>query len=276
MLTAPSSRVSGAGVEKTRAMVKTHPMPELDAVLRTVPQGVGHCYAFIGLRGSQAELRLPSHNVWVLPTSDERYDFDALSDKLDADVKARCVDKLLMFVGFPSAKDPTWDTRYPGVSTCVVITEGRREWFHGADWKLESGHRSEAYVALKKHIGDRLVANLLAMYPALEGRVAHVSIATPLTNEFYLNHASSYVLEHDMNRFKHDIRPETSVGGLFITGQDLISCGLSTAIASGAITASAILGYTAWDMLLLNRNIITDTINLQTLLDEGAAPSKEE
>ena len=39
---------------------------------------------------------------------------------------------VLMFIGFPSAKDPSFGARFPGKSTCVIITEAQTEWADGA------------------------------------------------------------------------------------------------------------------------------------------------
>ena len=39
----------------------------------------------------------------------------------------------LLFASFPSAKDPTWKDRFPGKSTCVVVTFSSLSWFE--EWK---------------------------------------------------------------------------------------------------------------------------------------------
>ena len=109
---------------------------------------------------------------------------------------------LLMFVGFPSAKDPTFHERYarehnqhcplpptpacltphaattvpsfPNKSTCVVISEIEPRWFDA--WRgYASGKRPADYKAVKQRFKDRIMARLLKLYPQLEGKVECVA-----------------------------------------------------------------------------------------------------
>ncbi len=129
---------------------------------------------------------------------------------------------LLMFIGFPSAKDPDFERRLPGKSTAVIITEGRCvdgapslvlpvvlahtphcsfeqfEQFAGS----KQGQRGNGYAQLKDAIGQRLLDGLLDMFPHLADRVEVTMYATPLTNQFYLGspHGESYGLAPHMDR----------------------------------------------------------------------------
>ncbi len=50
-----------------------------------------------------------------------------------------------------------------------------------------------------------------------------------------------YGLEHTPQRFRNEyLTPFTTVKNLYLTGQDIVSCGLGGALFSGLITASAI------------------------------------
>lgn len=57
------------------------------------------------------------------------------------------------------------------------------------------------------------------------------------------------------------LRPDTSIPGLYLTGQDILSCGFAGAMFSGVITASAV----------LNRNLFADIGRLQTEVKKKAA-----
>ncbi len=69
-----------------------------------------------------------------------------------------------------------------------------------------------------------------------------------MTTQWYLNapNGESYGLEHSPLRFSREneamLRPKTAVPGLFLTGQDVLTCGWMAQLASGTMTASAVLG----------------------------------
>lgn len=84
-------------------------------------------------------------------------------------------------------------------------------------------------------------SKLYEMYPQLEGRVEYVDLGTPLTNNYYINSVlgESYGLEHTPKRMTSDwIRPDTPIPGLWLTGQDLLSCGVFAALLTGYVTAA--------------------------------------
>ena len=52
-----------------------------------------------------------------------------------------------------------------------------------------------------------------------------------------------YGLSHDPARFaERALSPRTAVSGLWLTGQDVCTCGIGGAMAGGYLTASAIAG----------------------------------
>ena len=51
-----------------------------------------------------------------------------------------------------------------------------------------------------------------------------------------------YGINHTPQRFKQRwLRPETKIKNLYLTGQDIVTAGVSAAMMSGVITSSAIL-----------------------------------
>ncbi len=61
----------------------------------------------------------------------------------------------LMFLSFPSTKDPTYEDRYPGKTTCAIVTATPYKWFE--QWKEEKAlHRSQDYEDFKNSIGEKL------------------------------------------------------------------------------------------------------------------------
>ena len=246
-------------------------------------QGISHMYAFIGLDGTADELELRSQNLWVLPMAGEegeegsgkakagKFDFEGRARSYYASPDAALADgKMLMFMGFPSAKDPSFGTRHPGKSTCVIITEARREWF--AEWEESGGgasgkRRSPEYDARKAQFEAQLLAGLHAHFPKTKGRVSNVQMASPLTNEHYLKRAASYGLEPTPARYTcaaaATIRPAVGgVPGLWLSGHDLTTAGWAGALSAGIVTAMAALGYGFWDAAVCGRDLIEDLTHL--------------
>lgn len=217
---------------------------ELDSLFKQVKPGLGLMSVFIGLEGTAEELGVKPQNVWAFK-----------SPKVDTIVKeymalspeeARVTDVPLLFLSFPSAKDPTFNTRYPGKTTCAIITITPYEWFE--DWKDEKAlHRGEDYKGLKMDIANRMWHQVLDLYPQLEGKLEYIEVGTPLSNQYYLNTIKGevYGLDHDIGRFDPsmcmELRPQTPIQGLYLTGQDMFTCGYSGAMAGGILCACSVL-----------------------------------
>jgi len=67
---------------------------------------------FIGLKGTAEELGLKAQNVWAFTGSHPEDGFTAYQDLSLEEAVSKPYP--LLFIGFPSAKDPTWEQRYPG------------------------------------------------------------------------------------------------------------------------------------------------------------------
>ena len=80
-----------------------------------------------------------------------------------------------------------------------------------------------------------------------------------MTNNYYLGQLNGemYGLEHDMARFdawtQARLRPKTDIPGLFMTGQDILSAGITGAAYAGVLTASAV----------LERNVMSDLMDIK-------------
>ncbi len=124
---------------------------------------------------------------------------------------------MLLFVGFPSVKDPNYAIAHPGKSACEMITTAHPEWFSQFETaaKAQSGKRdNEEYTKLKKDLERKMLNGLYRNYPKTRGSVEYVNIATPLTNKYYLGRADSYGLEHTMAHYGgglNNMRPKTDI-----------------------------------------------------------------
>merc|ERR1719313_321561 len=176
---------------------------------------------------------------------------------------------LMMFMGFPSAKDPQSEQQHPGKSTCCIISEAQRSWF--SQWQGgKSGKRSAEYEDRKKLWVDRMLSCLYRLFPETKGRVTYTEVGSPLTNEFYLGRAASYGLEPSRARFTSSrmaaVRPAVSaLPGMYLVGQDVATAGWAGALSSAMMTAMVVLGYGFMDLVVFKRNLIEDIMNLPPL-----------
>nr|XP_006819612.1 PREDICTED: putative all-trans-retinol 13,14-reductase-like [Saccoglossus kowalevskii] len=221
-----------------------------------IKHGVSCMSLFVGLKGSKKELGIEGRNWWLFPDNDldkQSRDFLSLSgDEIENQ------DIPLLFISFPSAKDPTWEERYPGKSTCAVITMANWEWFQ--EWEAERVmKRGEVYEKRKNALADALWKRTLKMFPNLEDKVEYFDIGSPVTNKYYIGSPKGeiYGLDHQLSRFDADtisaLRSKTLVPNLYLTGQDVFCCGFAGALIGALLCAGTV----------LNRNLFIDVTMLQ-------------
>ena len=60
----------------------------------------------------------------------------------------------VVYISFPSAKDPDYQNRHPGTSTIEIVAPAPYQWFE--KWRDETwGKRGADYDAFKDQLGDR-------------------------------------------------------------------------------------------------------------------------
>lgn len=150
----------------------------------------------------------------------------------------------MLFISFPSAKDPDFEARHPGHSTIEVITMAPYEWFskwQDTRWK----HRGADYDQLKQCFTERLIGGLEHHVPAARGQIEHAELSTPLSTRHFSNHQAgeAYGLSATPARFRmRCLSAQTPVPNLFLTGSDVTLLGVTGAMFGGIVAASAILG----------------------------------
>jgi all-trans-retinol 13,14-reductase len=232
--------VSSAGVDNTFG----HLLPaELvsakgyDRSLTHVRPSVGHLCLYIGLKGTAEELGLPKTNFWIYPHND--YDRALADFRADPDAPFPVV-----YISFPSAKDPDYLERHPGTATIEIVAPAPYEQFEhwrGTIW----GKRGEDYEALKRELSDRLLRHLYDKLPQLEGKIDYHELSTPLSTEWFAGyrHGELYGLDHTPERLQQDwLTPRTRIPGLWLTGQDVLTCGVTGAMMAGLLTVTAMAG----------------------------------
>ena len=228
--------ISNAGVYNTY----TRLLPEsvlagsnISFALSEIKPSVGHFCLYVGLRYSANDLKLGKANYWVFP---DQYDHDRSVEeyKRNPDVEFP-----VTYISFPSAKDPDWDRRYPNRCTLEIISMAPMEWFD--KWKhSEWSQRDDAYLKLKEDVSQRLLEVLYKFEPQLRGKVDFYELSTPLSTQHFMGNmfGEIYGVDHDISRFNSAIlRPQTPVKNLYLTGQDIVTCGVAGAATSGMLTA---------------------------------------
>jgi all-trans-retinol 13,14-reductase len=232
--------VSDAGVINTLAGLVPEEVSRAhgyDQLMDRVGPSIGHLGVYIGLEGTAAELGLPRTNYWIYPDND----YDGAVDRFVADPSGPFP---VVYISFPSAKDPDFERRHPGRSTIEIVAPAPYALFErwaGTTW----GKRGEDYDALKTQLGERLLEHLYQKLPQLRGRVDYWEVSTPLSMQWFCgwNRGELYGLDHDPARFGQDwLRPRTRIPGLWLTGQDITSCGVAGAMMGGMASATAIAG----------------------------------
>lgn len=193
----------------------------------------------------------PNANVFVMPTDDIDGEYAALW-------AGRLPEEPMAYLTFTSLKDPT-NPRLcrPGQTNVQVMTLVPADL---AWWGLRDGpahgeryRRNEVYRSRKAMVRDRLLAVADRAVPGLTDAIVHAEEATPVTHERFTwsTGGTSYGIACTPEQFLLN-RPSvtTAVDGLFLAGASTIGAhGIAAVMAGGLMTASAVAGGRAQDLL---------------------------
>ena len=206
--------------------------------LKTVEPSYAHLGVYIGLKATAEELGLPKTNFWIYPDND----YDAAVERFVGDAEAPFP---VVYISFPSAKDPNYEERHPGTATIEIVAPAPYEWFK--KWQDETwGKRGDDYEAFKGELGERLMAHLYEKLPNLRGKIDYYEVSTPLSTNWFGGYQKGelYGLAHTSERMQQKwLRPKTTIPGLWLTGQDILTCGVTGAMMAGVLTATSIVGW---------------------------------
>ena len=226
---------------------------------RRVGPSIAHLSLYIGLEGTTEELGLQKPNLWVYRDHRHEANFEAFEKDMSAPLP-------VVYLSFPSAKDPDFNRRHPGKSTIEAITLGPATPFDR--WKNTSWKKRGAeYEELKASLSERLLDTLYKHAPGTRGKVDIAELSTPLTTTNFAGHPEGaiYGLNHTPERYQQRwLRPRTPVKGLFLTGADVVSAGLMGGMMGGFVCASAVLKGNVLGQVLKHQ--------AQTLRDQAPKP----
>ncbi|XP_036189861.1 all-trans-retinol 13,14-reductase [Myotis myotis] len=218
-------------------------LPGVKQQLEMVRPGLGMFSVFMCLRGTKKDLGLPATNYYVYFDTDMD---KAMEHYLSMPREKAAAHMPFLLIAPSSAKDPTWEDRFPDRSAMVMLVPTCYEWFE--EWRDEpNGKRSSDYETLKSSFVEASLSVVLKLFPQLEGKVDSVTGGSPLTNQFYLAayQGACYGADHDLGRLHPhaiaSIRAQSPIPNLYLTGQDIFVCGLMGAIHGALLCSSAIL-----------------------------------
>jgi all-trans-retinol 13,14-reductase len=205
--------------------------------LREIPPSMSHLCLYAGIKHDGVPPDTGATNLWIYPAPDHDANVARFAADPDAPFPA-------LFISFPSAKDPTFATRYPNRSTIEVVAPAPYRWFEpysDTRWKK----RGLDYDHLKRTLTDRLRTELERYVPAVRGRLDYVELSTPLSTRHFANHPSGeiYGLSATPARFRSRLAaPRTPVKNLYLAGADACTLGVAGAMMGGVLAACAALG----------------------------------
>ncbi|MFE8069956.1 NAD(P)/FAD-dependent oxidoreductase [Marinobacteraceae bacterium S3BR75-40.1] len=212
--------------------------------LRHVNLSSAHLCLYAGFKGSAKELGLPKMNYWVYPSADHDGNVERFRNNPDSPMP-------LIYISFPSAKDPSWDERYPNKATVEVVAPTHHSWFkqwEGSQWNK----RGEDYEAFKEQLAQRLLETLYRFEPQLKDALDFHELSTPLSTQwFQWNKAGEiYGIDHTVERFKQEwLHPQTPIKNLYLTGSDILTAGVGGALMGGVMTASVMAGWRSYRLM---------------------------
>ena len=232
--------ISSAGVSNTYGRLLPEGLADKLGYTKRLPSvqpSFAHLGVYIGLRQTAEELDIPKTNFWIYPSNDYDGAVEAFINNDDAEFP-------VVYISFPSAKDPDYLNRHPGTATVEIVAPAPYAWFEkwqGSTW----GKRGEEYEAFKAELGERLMRYLYDKLPQLEGKVDYYEVSTPQSTNWFsaYQYGELYGLDHTAERLQqHWLGPRTRIKGLWMTGQDTLTCGVTGAMMSGMMTVAAMVG----------------------------------
>lgn len=233
--------VSCAGLVPTYTRLLDHQVASEYGLLEQLPKvklSAATLCLYAGFKGSAAELKLPKTNYWVYPTHDHDHNVSSFMTGQNPAMP-------LIYISFPSAKDPAWDAHYPNKATVEIVAPTQPQWF--AKWKGTTwGKRGADYETFKAELTAQLLETLYQHQPQLRGALDFCELGTPLSTEWYQWNelGEIYGIDHTVERFEqHWIHSQTPIKGLYLTGADTVTAGVGGALMAGVLTASRMLGW---------------------------------
>ena len=212
-----------------------------------VEQSAGFVMCNIGIDSSPEAIGVTNTNTWHVPIDDQNDIFPPLrqSFELPLDSKPK---EISAFITFPSMKDRKYKEANPNRVSCQMLVMMNYDLFEKYKG-LSDTDRNDGYDNIKNVFKIYCLDIFLHYFPKAADKISVCDVSTPLTIERYLKSINGAAVGLDVTpkRFndpiiREELDPVTKIGGLYLTGQDTMLCGVTLCQLAGVVTAFRILG----------------------------------
>ena len=230
--------ISSAGVQNTLSKFLRNDikLEKYRNNLNKVQPSFGHACLYVGFNKTAKELGIKNTNLWIYPG----YDHDLNTNNYMNDENC---DFPVTYISFASSKDPNWDKEHPGTATLEAIVPTNfnnfKKW-ESKDWKK----RGDEYEQYKEAFAKRIINEIHKHNPHLENKISYYELSSPLSTRDMAHYqfGELYGADHTPSRFRQKwLKPKTPIKNLYMTGQDITTVGLPSALMSGVLTCSTLL-----------------------------------
>ncbi len=200
--------------------------------INSLPRSIAHFSLYLGFEGDVEAAGATRSNHWVYPNGEVDVIWDDVAGSNPPG----------FFASFASLKDPMHDPGRRQKHTGEVVTW--TDWSTVDKWAaISSGARGEDYNRFKQQVEEKLFGQFARYFPNLADLVVFRELSTPL--------ATTAITGHDQGAFYGlDVTPEralsgalqakTPIGGLYLSGQDVVSPGIPGALWGGLLAAASV------------------------------------
>ncbi|KAH7336613.1 oxidoreductase NAD-binding domain protein [Rhexocercosporidium sp. MPI-PUGE-AT-0058] len=230
--------ISNAGAEVTynRLLPKDGTTGQLTAEIRkeisSVSGGLSAVVLYLRLEKPVSTLGIRGENYWI----STNFEHDNIEEQTAAVMAGK---PQYAYMSFPSAK--SGDDRF---HTAEVLAIVKAEPF--STWrKCTHGTRGHDYIELKQRMTNGLLELADSATPGLKDLVQYTELSTPLTVEDFVSHPGGaiYGLRGSPKRYSaKSLGRPSPISGLYLSGTDVSSLGVSGGMYGGVIAASRVLG----------------------------------
>ena len=174
--------ISSAGVMNTYGnfLRSNKDYSQMSAQLKTVTPTGSYICLYIGLNKSTEELQLSDTNLWIYPGYDHDKNVRDFMQDSNADLP-------VVYVSFPSAKDPAFEKENPGFATMEAITVAN--WSDYDNWKDEPWKkRGSDYEQMKEKLSERILKTVYKHVPQAKVAMDYSELSTPLSVKSLANY----------------------------------------------------------------------------------------
>ncbi|XP_067301210.1 inactive all-trans-retinol 13,14-reductase-like [Pseudorasbora parva] len=249
--------ISSAGIFTTFKKLLTPEIranPKIQDYVHTLKPGKGFFQVFAGFNATKEELDISSTNMRLYKSNN----MDDIMDEYFNSEKEDAPDSIpMMYISFPSAKDPTSSTRFPGQSRMVLHTMVNPKWF--GQWNnVNETEREQEYESYKMRFANHLFDWACVHFPKLKEKLVLLHAVSPINmHGLEATHGSMLSAEHSLERFQPlniaKIRCNTPIKNLYLSGEDVFSAGYAGALHGGLLCASSVVDHCLYVDLVLQQ-----------------------